>query len=105
MLGTFDSRDGRRTGLVMACGGEKTMVDGWDWMWALLIVGAFWGGFVAVIVAVLSVAARAFAEEAQDRAEKWTPDAGTILQSRFASGEISRQEFEERTRMLQSRAA
>ena len=74
------------------------MMDGWDWFWGTIMMFLFWGVLVAGIV----FAARAFGARSQ-------PDAGaaedpqTILESRFAKGEISEEEFEERKRVLASR--
>ena len=59
-----------------------------------------WGGLVAVIV----VAIRAFGGTSRSAGGD-TTDPKTILEARFARGEISREEFEERKHVLESRAA
>jgi putative membrane protein len=75
------------------------MMDGWDWFWGTLMMLVFWGGLAAVIV----FAIKAFGGGRRGSSEK--TDAVTILESRFARGEISQEEFVERKRVLGSRAA
>lgn len=76
------------------------MMDGWDWVWGTLMMLLFWGGLAVVIV----FAVRAFGGGSRPNASD-TTDAKSILEARFARGEISRVEFEERKRVLESRAA
>lgn len=76
------------------------MMDGWDWFWGALMMLLFWGGLAAVIV----FAVRAFGGSSRRWSNEKT-DAVTILEARFARGEISREEFEERKSALISRAA
>jgi putative membrane protein len=76
------------------------MMDGWDWFWGAFMMLVFWGGLAAVIV----FAIRAFGGTSRSNSGD-TTDARTILEARFAKGEISREEFEERKRVLNSRAA
>lgn len=76
------------------------MMDGWDWFWGAFMMLLFWGGLAAVIV----FAVRAFGGSSRGTSGE-TSDATTILEARFARGEISREEFEERKRVLESRAA
>lgn len=75
------------------------MMDGWDWVWGTLMMLVFWGGLVAVIV----FAVRGFSGGSRRASgEGLSPDARTILESRFARGEISEEEFEQRKRVLGS---
>ena len=71
------------------------MMDSWDWFWGAFMMVVVWGGLVAVIVIVL----RAFEHGSRRRPDERT-DAEAILETRFARGEISREEFEERMRVL-----
>lgn len=73
------------------------MMDGWDWVWGTLMMLAFWGGLAFVVVFAVRVGtSRAGPAEG--------PDATTILENRFARGEISQEEFEDRKRVLASSA-
>ena len=73
--------------------------DGWDWVAGTLMMLVFWGGLVAVIV----LGVRAFGGGARPRSEDARmPDAKTVLEHRFARGEISQEEFEQRKRVLES---
>lgn len=75
------------------------MMDGWDWIWGMLMMLVFWGGLAAVIV----FAVKAFSGPARrGSGEAQTPDARTMLENRYARGEISQEEFEERMRILGS---
>lgn len=75
------------------------MMDGWDWFWGTLMMLVFWGGLTAVVV----FAVRAFAGGSRrGSGEGPSPDARTILENRFAQGEISEEEFEQRKRVLAS---
>lgn len=73
------------------------MMDGWDWVWGTLMMVVFWGGLAAVVV----FAVRAFGSNPRRvSAESDKPDAQAILDARFARGEISEEEFEDRKRVL-----
>jgi putative membrane protein len=75
------------------------MMNGWGWYWGALMMVLFWGGLaVAVVIAV-----RTFGNSHRD-ADQAT-DAKAILEARFARGEISREEFEDRRKALDPRAA
>lgn len=74
------------------------MMDGWDWFWGAIMMLLFWGVLVAGIV----FAVRAFGARSQHDAGA-AEDPQTILETRFAKGEISEEEFEERKRVLTSR--
>ncbi|HEX6329714.1 MAG TPA: SHOCT domain-containing protein [Actinomycetota bacterium] len=72
------------------------MMDGSDWVWGTLMMVLFWGGLVAAI----AFAVRAWG----GRSERGSGpiDARAILENRFARGEISPEEFEERRKVLES---
>lgn len=76
------------------------MMDGWDWFWGVLMMLLLWGGLAAILVFAVGM----FASRSHRRSDEPT-DARTILENRFARGEISQEEFEERKRALGSRAA
>lgn len=76
------------------------MMDGWDWFWGAFMMLLFWGGLAAVIV----FAVRALGGSSRPDSGEAT-DAKRILEMRFARGEITQEEFEERKRVLESRAA
>jgi putative membrane protein len=72
-------------------------MDGWDWFWGAIMMLLFWGVPAALIV----LAVRAFGTRSQHDAGT-AEDPQTILESRFAKGEISEEEFEDRKRVLAS---
>jgi putative membrane protein len=75
------------------------MMDGWDWVWGTLMMLVFWGGLAAVVV----LGVRAFGGGSRRGSEDTqVPDAKTVLENRFARGEISQEEFEQRKRVLES---
>lgn len=75
---------------------------GWDWGWGHMIFGSlmmifFWGGLILLIV----LAVRWLG--GSSRSDAATPSrrsALEILEERFARGEIDKEEFEERRRLL-----
>jgi putative membrane protein len=72
---------------------------GWGgWIWGFVMMALFWGGLVALVV----LAIRGW-DGSRDRArsEPRNPDARDILEERFARGEISEDEFEQRRRVLE----
>jgi len=76
---------------------------GWDWGWGHMIGGPlmmilFWGGLIIVIV----LAVRGFGgSKSQDGApSRPVKSALDILEDRFARGEIDKEEFEGRKRIL-----
>ena len=74
------------------------MMNGWDgadWIWMTFMMIAFWGGMAAVVV----FAIKGFGGSRQ-RSETQTPDARTVLETRFAKGDISEEEFEDRRKAL-----
>jgi putative membrane protein len=75
------------------------MMDGADWFWGVLMMLLFWGG----LAAVMAFGARAWSGRSDRGAGSL--DARTILENRFARGEISREEFEERRKVLESAGA
>ena len=84
----------------------------WDWghpmMWGwgmgmMVMMLVFWGGLIAVVVFL----ARGFGtrptqgEHQRREPDRREPDAREILAERFARGEISEDEFEQRRRVLE----
>ena len=65
--------------------------DGWSWIWMAAMMVLFWGGIFAVAV----FAIRSFA------APKSTDQAQEVLRRRFASGEITQDEFDKMRKALQ----
>ena len=73
------------------------MMDGGDWVWGTLMMIVFWGGLAAVVV----IGVRAFGgKPGRSAPETTAPDAGAILDARFARGEISEQEYEKAKNVL-----
>jgi putative membrane protein len=75
---------------------------GWDnWIVGLLMMVLFWGGLVLLVVLAL----RAWdAKRSPDGRTHDQPEARSILEERFAKGEISQDEFHERRRVLEHAA-
>lgn len=73
------------------------MMDGSGWIWGFLMMIAIWGG----IGAAIAIAVRAFGTPRRPE----HPDATAILRNRYARGEISEEEFQERMNVLDRRAA
>lgn len=75
---------------------------GWgNWVVGLLMMGLFWGGLVLLVVLVVR------GWDGTRRPHGGTPNqpaARSILEERFAKGEISEDEFEERGRVLEHSA-
>jgi putative membrane protein len=65
--------------------------DGWSWLWMAAMMVLFWGGIFAIAV----YAIRAFA------GPRGTDQAMDVLRRRFASGEITPDEFEKMRKALQ----
>jgi putative membrane protein len=76
---------------------------GWDWGWGHMLFGSlmmvlFWGGIILVIVlAVRWLGGKSSHGAAPPASRKGALD---ILEERFARGEIDKEEFEERKRLL-----
>ena len=76
---------------------------GWGWGWGHMLSGGlmmilFWGGIILVIVfAVRALGGSASQTDLTPTGRKRPLD---ILQERFARGEIDKQEYEERSRLL-----
>jgi putative membrane protein len=70
--------------------------DGWGLLGALMML-IFWGGLLAVVVFLV----RGFGVRSSQREEKRRTDAREVLAERFARGEISEEEFEQRRRVLE----
>ena len=77
---------------------------GWGWGWGHMIFAglmmiAFWGGIVLLIVLLVRwLAGGSASSHASSPASRQTPLE--ILQERFAKGEIDKEEFEERRKLL-----
>lgn len=71
--------------------------DGWGWIGGGLMMLIFWGGLIAVIVFLVRGAGRS----SQGGATPRPRDARDMLAERFARGEISGEEFEQRKRVLE----
>lgn len=73
--------------------------SGWGgWVAGFLMMALFWGGLVALVV----IALRGWdASRRPDGGNPDRPDARAILEERFAKGEISEDEFEQRRRVLE----
>ncbi|MBI3958684.1 MAG: SHOCT domain-containing protein [Chloroflexi bacterium] len=72
---------------------------GWGWGWMLfgsLVMVLFWGGLIALIVLAVRGLSGNNQRQSSDQSEH-TPSVGAleILQSRYAKGEITRDEFEQ----------
>lgn len=81
------------------------MMWGWGnswggWLAMLLMMLLFWGGIVALVAFVV----RSTNQRDNDRAPARRSDARWILEERFARGEISEDEFEQRRRVLEDAA-
>jgi putative membrane protein len=77
--------------------------DGWSWVWGGLMMLIFWGGLVALVVFAVRGGFGARSSHGDER--RSAPDAQEILAERFARGEISEDEFEERRHVLERRAS
>ena len=71
----------------------------WDnWILGFLMMVLFWGGLVALAVLAL----RGWdADQRRGSSNSHRPEAHEILKERFARGEISEDEFEQRRRVLE----
>ncbi len=72
---------------------------GWEWGWGHMLFGSvmmimFWGGLILVIV----LAVRWFGSSSAKSSPRRT--SLEILEERFARGEIDKEDFEERKRLL-----
>ena len=76
------------------------MMDGSDWFWGVLMMLLLGVGFMAMVVFAVGTFAGRPHRRSDDPA-----DAQAVLEDRFAKGEISQEEFEERKRAIRSRAA
>ena len=73
--------------------------NGWDASWPMLLAMAvFWGGLIFAVVYTIRAS-----RPRETRSDG--PRALQILEERFARGEIDHDEFDERRRKLNSRAA
>jgi putative membrane protein len=65
--------------------------DGWSWLWMAAMMVFFWGGIIALTV----FGFRSFG------GSKGSDQAIDVLRRRFASGEITQDEFEKTRKALQ----
>jgi putative membrane protein len=63
---------------------------GWGWLWMTVIMLVFWGGLIAVVVWAIRSGLGSRRNDAMD-----------VLRRRLAAGEISQDDFEKTTRILQ----
>ncbi len=76
---------------------------GWEWGWGHMIFGSlmmilFWGGLILLIVLAARWLGGRLSRDAGPAAPRTS--ALDILEERFARGEIDKEEFEERKRLL-----
>lgn len=73
--------------------------DGWGgWLFGAIMMVVFWGGLIAIAFVLV----RTFAGRSDgDRPADGGSTARRLLEERFARGEISVEEFEERRRVLE----
>jgi putative membrane protein len=74
------------------------MMNGWDgadWIWMTFMMISFWGGLAAVVVFGI----KGFSGTRRS-SKTQTPDARRVLETRFAKGDISEEEFENRKKTL-----
>lgn len=77
---------------------------GWDWGWGHMLFGSlmmivFWGGTILLVVLAVRWLGAGRAKRTPSPPEKSALD---ILNERFARGEIDKEEYEERKRLLSS---
>jgi putative membrane protein len=76
--------------------------NGWGWVFGALMMLVFWGGLIALVVFLVRGSGRGSRGGTEGPRGS---DARVILEERFARGEISKEEFDERKRVLEGRAA
>ncbi len=72
---------------------------GMGWFWGVLMF-AFW--FAGMVVLILLIRWLALSVGTKSRETKSEPSAMDILKKRYAQGEISKEEFEEKKKALES---
>jgi putative membrane protein len=65
--------------------------DGWSWLWMAAMMVLFWGGIVAIAVYAIRTLT----------GPRGTDQAMDVLRRRFATGEITPDEFEKTRKALQ----
>ena len=76
--------------------------DGWGWwVFGSLMMVVFWRGLVVLVM----FAIRGWGGRQDGSGDGHGQDPRRILEERFARGEISAEEFEERRRVLEGKAA
>jgi putative membrane protein len=73
---------------------------GWGWVWGGLMMLVFWGALIALVVFLVRGGGIRPPHDPQARDR---PTADEILAERFARGEISEEEFEQRRQVLDRR--
>lgn len=69
--------------------------SGWNIVWMSLMMLVFWGGLAAIVVLLV--------RSGRDRdVKKDGEDATDVLRRRYAAGEISREEFDEKRHVLET---
>jgi putative membrane protein len=68
------------------------------WFLMMIVMVLFWGGIIALVVWLVR-SSRWYTGRSETGAIR--PDARSILQERFARGEIDAEEYEERLRVLE----
>ncbi len=71
--------------------------QGWSWGWMLfggLMMVLFWGGIIALIVAVVRSATGSGSSTANSAPTNGSNEALRTLKERYASGEISKEEYD-----------
>ncbi len=77
--------------------------DGWGWIVGGLMMLLFWGGLMALVVFLVRGAFGSRPNQIEDSPRGRT--AQEILAQRFARGEISEEEFEQRKQVLEREVA
>lgn len=73
-------------------------IDRVNWILGLLMMVLFWGGLVVLVVFALR---GRDASQRRDGGGANSSDARSILDERFARGEVSEDEFEQKRRVLE----
>ncbi len=76
---------------------------GWWWLGGILMMLVFWGGLAALVVYAIREWGRRTNQPGTNQPATPRSDARAILEERFARGEISKEEFEERRRVLEGK--
>jgi putative membrane protein len=85
--------------------GGRPFVGGAPWFWGFGVIGLFlrvvvWGGLIMLLVSLF----RRRSRWSPMNSDRWEPSPLEILQRRYAAGEITREQFDEMRRVLESTA-